>query len=150
MNISFSAMVAREWRLVFRDPWLFSLISWIPLLISLLIWAIFSSGIARALPIGVVDLDHSRMSRALIRLYDASPALAANNHFNSTTKGAHALRAGEIYGLIVIPKGWKKKVFLADLHRSVHLSTASSCLSVKTSIRHFLQPTPHSVPRSKS
>ena len=105
-------MVVREWRLVFRDPWLFSLISWIPLLISLLIWAIFSGGIARDLPIGVVDLDHSRMSRGLIRLYDASPALATNDHYNSTAEGAHALRAGEIYGLVVIPNGLEKETIL--------------------------------------
>lgn len=105
-------MVNREWRMLLRDPWLLSLISWIPILIYFTLWSIFSAGIAREMPIGIVDLDKSRISRALIRHYDASPALDANHNFPDTQQGAHALRAGKINALVIIPIGLEKQTVL--------------------------------------
>ena len=99
----FFSLVIREWRVLKRDPWLICLVSWIPPLLFFIMWAIMSAGIARDLPIGVVDLDKSAMSRALIRHYDASPALAVNQSYPDIRKGSTALRAGKIYGLVIIP-----------------------------------------------
>lgn len=109
---SFALMAAREWRVLRRDPWLLSLVSWVPLLLFFLMWAIFSQGIARDLPLGVVDLDKSHISRALIRHYDASPALATTSHYLDVQEGAAALRAGEIYGLVVLPADLAKQTML--------------------------------------
>lgn len=109
---SFASMAAREWRVLWRDPWLLSLVSWVPLLLFFLMWAIFSQGIARNLPLGVVDLDKSRLSRALIRHYDASPALATTSHFPDVQEGAAALRAGKIYGLVILPANLEKQTML--------------------------------------
>ncbi len=105
-------MVSREWRVLLRDPWLASLVSWIPLLLFFLMWVIFSQGIARDLPVGVVDLDKSRMSRALIRHYDASPALEIANDYLEVQQGAAALRNGKIYGLVIIPVDLEKRMIL--------------------------------------
>lgn len=109
---SFASMAAREWRVLLRDPWLLSLVSWVPLLLFFLMWAIFSQGIARDLPLGVVDLDKSRISRALIRHYDASPALTTTAHYLDVQEGAAALRAGEIYGLVILPANLEKRTML--------------------------------------
>jgi len=109
---SFASMTAREWRVLWRDPWLLALVSWVPLLLFFLMWAIFSQGIARDLPLGVVDLDKSRISRALIRHYDASPALATTSHYLDVQEGAAALRAGEIYGLVILPANLEKQTML--------------------------------------
>lgn len=112
MAPSFSSMVAREWKLLLRDPWLVSLVTWVPLLLFFLMWGIFSQEIARDLPIGVVDLDKSRLSRALIRHYDASPALETAYTYPDVQQGAAALRTGKIYGLVVIPGDLEKKTTL--------------------------------------
>lgn len=112
MSSSFASMVGREWRNLFRDPWLFSLVTWISAVIYFTVWAIFSAGIARDLPIGIVDLDKSHISRALIRHYDASPALEARHSYLDVQQGAKALRAGAINGLIVIPRGLEKQTML--------------------------------------
>ncbi len=109
---SFSAMVLREWRVLSCDPWLVSLVSWIPVLLFFIMWAILSKGIARDLPVGVVDLDKSSISRALIRHYDASPSLKTAYDYLEIQQGAAALRAGKIYGLVVIPKDLEKKTIL--------------------------------------
>ena len=98
--------------MLLRDLWLLSLISWIPALIYFTLWSIFSAGIARELPIGIVDLDKSRISRAIIRHYDASPALNAAYSFPDARQGAHALRAGKINGLVIIPNGLEKQTIL--------------------------------------
>ncbi|MGU3843747.1 ABC transporter permease, partial [Vibrio diabolicus] len=37
-----------------RDKWLLSCLTWIPILLAMMIWGVFSAGIARDLPIGVV------------------------------------------------------------------------------------------------
>ena len=115
MSSLFVSMVGREWRQLFQDPWLFSLVTWIPAVIYFTIWSIFSAGIARDLPIGIVDLDKSRISRALIRHYDASPALDATSHnYLDVQQGSKALRAGIINGLVVIPKGLEKQTILGQ------------------------------------
>jgi ABC-2 type transport system permease protein len=109
---SFASMVNREWKGILHDPWLLSLVSWVPLLLFFLMWAIFSQGIARDLPVGVVDLDKSPTSRALIRHYDASPALEIAYNYLNVRQGADELRSGKTYGLVIIPKDLEKKMML--------------------------------------
>jgi len=61
---------------------------------------------------GVVDLDHSSISRGLIRSYRLSPTLRVNDHFPDTATGAEALRNGEIYALAVISADLSEDVML--------------------------------------
>ena len=101
-----------EWRLLVKDPWLLSLVTWLPPLLFFMIYAIFSQGMARNLPVGVVDLDHSKLSRNLIRYYDASPTISITGNYPSTLQGAKAMRGGEIYGLVVISADTQKNATL--------------------------------------
>ncbi len=109
---SFSSLLAREFRTLRCDPWLVSLVSWVPLLLFFMMWAIFSQGIATDLPLGVVDLDKSSISRALIRHYDDSPTLTTASNYPDVGQGAAALRAGKIYGLVIIPANLEKRTIL--------------------------------------
>ncbi len=101
-----------EWRLLAADPWLLSLVSWVPPVLFLLIYTIFSQGLTRDLPIGVVDLDQSRLSRSMIRYYDASPTLAVQAHYSSPLEGSAAMRGGDIYGLVIISADMEKDAIL--------------------------------------
>ncbi|MGF1727144.1 ABC transporter permease [Photobacterium nomapromontoriensis] len=109
---SFTQQLLREWRLIRKDGWLGAMVSWLPLSLFILMWGIFSVGIARDLPIGVVDLDHSKLSRQLIRQYDASPVLSVTAAFPSIDAGSHALRGGDIYALLVIPSDLESHTLL--------------------------------------
>ncbi|MGF1703132.1 ABC transporter permease [Photobacterium makurazakiensis] len=102
-EVSVLAQLARECRIIKGDRWIFAMSFWLPLLLFTLLWGIFSTGIARNLPIGVVDLDHSQLSRQLVRHYDASPVLAVSERYTSVAEGSAALRGGGIYALLVIP-----------------------------------------------
>ncbi|WP_163340087.1 ABC transporter permease [Desulfopila sp. IMCC35008] len=109
-NLSFMTLLYGEFSDLGRDPWLLALVTWVPLLLYATIWWIFSQGIPTELPIGVVDLDKGRVSRGLIRHYGTSPSLKIEQSFPSVSDGAAALRAGEIYGLIVLPEGLEKQL----------------------------------------
>ena len=110
----FTSQLCREWRLLKADGWLRAMSLWLPVLLFVTLWAIFSAGIARDLPVGVVDLDHSRLSRQVVRHYDASPAIAVSRQFMSVEQGSNALRAGEIYALVIIPYELEKKTLLGQ------------------------------------
>jgi ABC-2 type transport system permease protein len=97
------SQMAREFRLLAGDRWLLALFGWLPPLLFLVMYAIFSAGLARDLPVAVVDLDNSRLSRRLVRTYDASPTLAVRQDFADVADGSNALRSGMVSALVVIP-----------------------------------------------
>ncbi|MEW6997268.1 ABC transporter permease [Colwelliaceae bacterium BS250] len=110
--MNFLQTIKAEWQLIIHDAWLKALLFWLPVLLAAMIWGIFSVGIARDLPIGVVDNDNSSVSRALIRNYNASPSLAVVNHFSSMDHASTAFKEGSIYALVIIPHALEKDALL--------------------------------------
>ncbi len=109
MKETVAAKKISEWQIIFKDPWLLSLTTWILPLLFLAVYAIFSHGLSRDLPIGIVDLDHSQLSRTIISYYDANPTLSAKT-YTSMAEGIKAMQGGEIYGLIVLPLDMEKDI----------------------------------------
>ena len=95
--------MGREFRLLWQDPFSRALMSWVPLLLMGILCWIFSAGLARDLKVGLVDLDHSMLSRQLAFSLDGSAGLKVAQQFDSIDAGARALRGGDIYALVVIP-----------------------------------------------
>lgn len=89
--------------IVRRDRWLLSSLTWLPIALAVMIWSIFSQGIARDLPIGVVNFDNGVLSEKLIRYYDATPAMDVSHHFTSVEQAKQALVQGDVYAYAVIP-----------------------------------------------
>ena len=102
-----------------RDKWLFSCLTWVPILLAVTMWGVFSAGIARELPIGVVDLQHSQLSRKMIQSLDASSTLSVDYHYTSATKAKNAMIEGDIYAYAVIPPQFDQDILL---HRQPQLS----------------------------
>ncbi|WP_404969823.1 ABC transporter permease [Vibrio campbellii] len=102
-----------------RDKWLFSCLTWVPILLAVTIWGVFSAGIARDLPIGVVDLQHSQLSRKMIQSLDASSTLSVDYHYTSATEAKNAMIEGDIYAYAVIPPQFDQGILL---HRQPQLS----------------------------
>ena len=99
------AVLAREWARLRADFWDFGMLSWIPLVLYLLTWAIFSGGIARDIPIALVDQDHSVASRQLARWLDASPGVAVVAYPADAPAALRLLRERTAYGFLLIPRG---------------------------------------------
>lgn len=102
-----------QWQILKYDRWLVSSLTWIPVLLALSIWWIFSQGIARDLPIGVLDLQQSTLSRQLIREFDATSALKVNHNFTDISAAKNAFISNQIYAYIVIPKHFDRDIYTA-------------------------------------
>lgn len=104
------ASLRREAAWLRTNPWDLAMISWVPLLAVAMLWWTFSAGLPTRLPIGVMDQDHSALSRQLLRFLDASPGLQPMQSFASTAEATQALRRGEVYGVVSIPPDFAKTI----------------------------------------
>ena len=90
------AVWQREIQLILASKWQLSLVTWLPIICMLLVYAIFSQGIPRDLAVAVVDQDHSRLSRSLVRYIDANPALAVTTQLTNLSEGKALMQRGEV------------------------------------------------------
>ncbi len=100
-----------QWQLLKRDRWLLSCLTWVPIVLVVTLWWIFSQAIVRDLPIGVVDLSNSRLSRQLTREIDATSTLAVTRHYTNTTQASDDMRSSDIYAYVVIPTQLDKSIY---------------------------------------
>ncbi|NVI84410.1 ABC transporter permease [Janthinobacterium sp. BJB401] len=104
------AALAREWRRLRGDFWDFGMLSWIPVVLCGMLWLVFSAGIARDLPIVVIDNDNSTLSRQLTRWLDASPGIAVAAKVASSDEALHRLRERTAFGYLLIPDDFEQKL----------------------------------------
>ncbi|EGR0056435.1 ABC transporter permease [Vibrio vulnificus] len=95
-----------------HDKWLLSCLTWIPILLALLIWGVFSAGIARDLPIGVVDNAHSTLSRKLTQMLDASSTMSVDYQFSDVLQAKNAMIEGKVYAYVIIPDHFDRDIYL--------------------------------------
>lgn len=105
-----AAVVAREWRRLRADLWDLGMLSWIPLLLCGLTWWIFSAGVARDLPIVVIDRDGSSLSRTLMRMLDESPGIRVAAQVATEGEAQRLLREREAFGIVLIPSGLQREL----------------------------------------
>ena len=98
----FLAACKTELNALWRSPWQLALVSYIPLLGVLCLWWLFSAGLPRQLPVAVVDLDNSQISRMLTRQLQANPVVAPV-HYVDTRSAVAAMQQAKVYGLVVLP-----------------------------------------------
>ena len=102
--------LAREWRRLRGDFWDFGMLSWIPVVLCGMLWLVFSAGIARDLPIVVIDNDNSTLSRQLTRWLDASPGVQVAAKVASSDEALHRLRERTAFGYLLIPDDFEQKL----------------------------------------
>ncbi|MDT8377687.1 MAG: ABC transporter permease [Desulfotignum sp.] len=81
-----------------------------PLLSFILIWGLFSEPYPRELPIAVVDLDHSKLSRSLTRAVDASPVIRVAFRAADPVEAENLMLEGAIYAWLHIPQSLEKDI----------------------------------------
>lgn len=109
-KVTLKRRLHNQWQILRHDKWLLSCLTWVPLLIWITIYAIFSQGIASNLPIGVVDLNKSYLSQKLINNYDATSMLSVSHQYDSVAQAKDAMVSGDIYAMLVIPYDFDKSV----------------------------------------
>jgi ABC-2 type transport system permease protein len=106
----FSRAWQRECRLWAKRPADWAMFSWVPLLAVLLTWSLFWAGVPRGLPIGVLDADHSSVSRQLTRWLGAAPGLEVAARFDDEAAMQQALRRGDVMAALVVPEGFAREL----------------------------------------
>ncbi|MGI2259879.1 ABC transporter permease [Shewanella sp. GXUN23E] len=101
--------IVREWRALQKDPWLLALVSYVPLLLALGLWGLFSAAVPRELPVALVDLDNTSLSRALGRQIQASPASTPRS-YGSEAQAIDAMQRGEVFGMVIIPNQFSARL----------------------------------------
>ena len=76
-----------------------------PLLSLLFFTSLLDDGVPQEMPVGVVDLDNTSTSRALIRRLDGMQSSHVVAHYTSVAEARKAMQENEIYGFLYFPKG---------------------------------------------
>ena len=100
----------REAALLRMRPWDLAMISWVPLLACALVWWMFSAGLPAGLPIGLIDSDHSVLSRQLTRFLGATPGLSVTTRYNNLAEAEQGLRAAKVYAVVGIPADFTRSL----------------------------------------
>ena len=105
-----TAVLARELRRIATRPKEPLLLLALPALALLLTYAIFSAGLPRELPVAVVDQDHSRLSRQLVRMIDATPTVRVAARPADPEEAKELVLRGAVYAWVQVPAGLERDV----------------------------------------
>ncbi len=105
---AFFRAVLEEARAVVKSPALFLTAVVMPIFWVVVLACIFSEGLMRNLPVGLVDQDNSAQSRQMVENLDAVPSVDFIG-YPSVAAAQDDLAAGKIYGLMVFPNDWSSK-----------------------------------------
>ena len=103
--INIWTIAKRELKILRKNPLYFFCMVVFPLLTLLFFTSLLDEGLPQEMPVGVVDLDNSYTSRALIRRLDGFQSSHVVAHYPSVAAARHAMQENDIYGFLYIPKG---------------------------------------------
>lgn len=101
-------IVLRECGFVRRNPvYLLSFLVF-PLFCVVFFTSLMAEGQPEDMPVGVVDIDNSSVSRNIVRRLDAMQSSRVVAHYPSVSDARKAVQRGEIYAFLYIPEGLKR------------------------------------------
>jgi len=100
----------RECKIFMRNPiYVFCMVIF-PLAVMFFFTSMLENGQPQNMPVGVVDLDNSSTTRALIRRLDAFQTSQVVAHYSSVSEARRAIQNNEIYGFLYFPKGTTERL----------------------------------------
>lgn len=97
----------RQWRqMCSRKMYIGAMVA-VPVLCALFFVSLMSVGLPLKTPVAMVDLDHSPMSRQVIRNLNAGELIEVTRYDESYDKAMAAVRSGEVFGFFVIPANFE-------------------------------------------
>ena len=100
----------RECKIFLRNPiYLFCMVVF-PIAVMIFFTSMLEKGQPQEMPVGVVDLDNSSTTRALIRRLDAFQTSQVVAYYSSVSEARKAIQNNEIYGFIYFPEGTTERL----------------------------------------
>lgn len=107
----FSLVFWREIDWLRRRPFLLAFVTIAPICLMAVLISVFSAGLATRLPVAVLDLDSSDLSRSIIRMVDATPDTAASVRVAELAEGRRMILSGKVHGLLMLPQNLERDVY---------------------------------------
>ena len=95
-----------------RRPMYFLLIIIMPILCSWFLMDLIKGGSVQRVPVGIVDLDNSIMSRQVLRTLNGLQQVNISHRYSNFAEARDEVQRGEVMGFFLLPE------LLASLHRS--------------------------------
>lgn len=95
---------------IFKDKILLLLIFVVPLIYATLFGMVYAAGILTDIPLGIVDLDDSKLSREIAAAFENSPRFKIIDGINTFPLLEEGMKKGAVRAGIVIPEDFEKKV----------------------------------------
>lgn len=111
-NSAFAKVLKREINRISKNWILLFLSLGAPLIAYLTIMWMFTEGVVREVPISIVDLDNTSLSRNIIRQIEATPAAKIVFSSASLSEAKTAMEKGKIDAIVVIPETTEKMILL--------------------------------------
>jgi ABC-2 type transport system permease protein len=102
----------REFQLIFKDVGVMVLIFAVPLVYPMLYSFIYYPEVVRELPIAVVDLSKSSVSRQYIRNIDATPDVKVSTSSISMAEAINMFKNRQVRGIVQIPETFSSDIAL--------------------------------------
>jgi ABC-2 type transport system permease protein len=127
----------RELAYLRTHPWDVAMISWLPVLVMALAWAIFAQGVNVKLPLAFVDEDHSPDSRHLAVALEAARSTAIAARPVTLEEAWPLVRARQVYAVLHVPPDWARRSARGDplpvvVYTNEQFHAAASSLTTDT------------------
>jgi len=110
--MSWKSLLRFELKAIFTNPALLFTVFGGIVIYSFLYPLPYSEQLPREQRVAVVNLDHSQLSRKLIRMADATPQVEITEHLGSIYSAQQQLEQSNIDGILVIPENFYRDVLL--------------------------------------
>ena len=110
--MSFFALLKAEFKAIFSDKDILLTIFGGVILYSFLYPQPYLKESVTALPVAVVDLDHSDTSRKIAYMLDASPQIAVESSYLSEESAKEGIINNQVSAMVIIPSHFKRDLYL--------------------------------------
>lgn len=99
------SVMRREFRRLVGEPlYIFAMVI-APLFCYIFFTTLMDEGLPTELPVGVVDMDGTSVSRNIVRNLDSFTQTSVVAHYPDVSEARHAMQQGDIYAFFYLPKG---------------------------------------------
>jgi len=104
----------REYRSILADPGALLILFGAVVIYSIVYPIPYSPEVLKEVPVGVVDLDRSALSRRLIRMVDANEYVRVAFRETQLARAETEVLAGKAGGILLVPEGFQRKILRGE------------------------------------
>lgn len=104
------AVLRRETGRMMRQPIYLTLLLLLPLVSFAFFATLFHKGVARDIPIAVLDEDRTPLSRQVVRMIDDTPTAMVAYDVQSMEEGERLMKEGRVMAIVLVPEFFEKSL----------------------------------------